>query len=383
MAEESDLEKTEEASTRRLEKAREEGDVPRSKELATFTVLIAAAMGLWFSGEAVIRQIKSMLANALYFNEINQADGAIINNTMLLDLFTLMLSLLPFIGLVMLSALLSPAFIGGWLFSNKAIMPNFGKLNPIKGLSNMISKNALVELIKSILKTLLVGYVAWLVIMSQMDAIFALASESLTVASSHQGHILLICFTFMVLALALIAFIDAPYQMYHYAEKLKMTRQDLRDEAKESEGNPETKAKVRSIQRQMASRRMMSQIPTADVVVTNPTHYAVALKYPENANYAPLIVAKGMGEIAIKIKEVALEHKIVLMEAPPLARALYHHTELGDEIPKQLYTAVSQVLAYVFQLRDWHKNGGLEPLKPDHIDVPTDFDHLSTSSNQS
>jgi flagellar biosynthetic protein FlhB len=368
MAEESDLEKTEEASTRRLEKAREEGDVPRSKELATFTVLIAAAMGLWFSGEAVIRQIKSMLANALYFNEINQADGAIINNTMLLDLFTLMLSLLPFIGLVMLSALLSP---------------NFGKLNPIKGLSNMISKNALVELIKSILKTLLVGYVAWLVIMSQMDAIFALASESLTVASSHQGHILLICFTFMVLALALIAFIDAPYQMYHYAEKLKMTRQDLRDEAKESEGNPETKAKVRSIQRQMASRRMMSQIPTADVVVTNPTHYAVALKYPENANYAPLIVAKGMGEIAIKIKEVALEHKIVLMEAPPLARALYHHTELGDEIPKQLYTAVSQVLAYVFQLRDWHKNGGLEPLKPDHIDVPTDFDHLSTSSNQS
>ncbi|MFI3222567.1 MAG: flagellar type III secretion system protein FlhB, partial [Methylococcaceae bacterium] len=295
MAEESDLEKTEEASTRRLEKAREEGDVPRSKELATFTVLIAAAMGLWFSGEAVIRQIKSMLANALYFNETNQADGAIISNTMLLDLFTLMLSLLPFIGLVMLSALLSPAFIGGWLFSSKAIMPNFGKLNPIKGLSNMISKNALMELAKAILKTLLVGYVAWLVIMSQMDAIFALASESLTVASSHQGHILSICFTFMVLALALIAFIDAPYQMYHYAEKLKMTRQDLRDEAKESEGNPETKAKVRSIQRQMASRRMMSQIPTADVVVTNPTHYAVALKYPENANYAPLIVAKGMG----------------------------------------------------------------------------------------
>ena len=383
MSEESDLEKTEEASSRRLEKAREEGDVPRSKELATFTVLMAAAIALWFSGESVIRQSKSMLANALYFDQINQIDSSIFGETLQLDLVTLLLSLLPLFGLVMLSALISPAFIGGWLFSNKALIPNFGKLNPIKGLSNMISKHALVELIKSILKTLLVGYVAWLVLMSQMDAIFSLASESLTVASTHQGHILLICFTFMILVLAIIAFIDAPYQMYHYAEKLKMTRQDLRDEAKESEGNPETKAKIRSIQREMARRRMMSQIPKADVVITNPTHYAVALKYPEDANYAPLIVAKGMGHIALKIKELALEHKIVIMEAPPLARALYHHSELGDEIPKQLYTAVSQVLAYVFQLRDWQKNGGFEPIRPDHIDVPADLNPLSTQGNPS
>ncbi len=381
MAEESDLEKTEQASPRRLEKAREEGDVPRSKELATFSVLIAAAMSLWINGESMVQQLKALLANALVFEVINQVDAPLVDNSLALDSFNLILSLLPLVGLVILSALISPALIGGWLFSNKVFIPNFGKLNPANGLSNMFSKHALVELLKSIIKTLLVGYVSWLVIMSHTDAIFALASEPLTVASAHQGQILLVCFTFMALALAIIAFIDAPYQMYHYAQKLKMSRQDLRDEAKESEGNPETKAKIRSIQREMARRRMMSQIPKADVVITNPTHYAVALKYPENANHAPLIVAKGMDQIALKIRELALEHKVVLMEAPPLARALYHHSEIGDEIPSQLYTAVAQILAYVFQLRDWQKYGGIEPLIPDYIDIPADFDPLSNTGN--
>jgi flagellar biosynthetic protein FlhB len=169
--------------------------------------------------------------------------------------------------------------------------------------------------------------------------------------------------------------------MIHYSQKMKMTRQEVRQEAKESDGNPEIKAKVRAMQREMARRRMMSNVPMADVVVTNPTHYAVAIKYPENSNQAPLVIAKGIDEVAMKIREIAAEHKIVIMEVPPLARALYQHTELGDEIPGPLYSAVAQVLAYVFQLRSWHLDGDIKPVYPDYVEVPADMDPLNSETN--
>ena len=376
MAEESDLEKTEEASPRRLEKAREDGDVPRSRELATFTVLMAATLGFWVSGESMIRQLKHMLSKGLSFERMQVMDPAQLGIGLSQQLFDLLMVFAPFVGLIMLAALGSPMLIGGWLFSGKALGPNFGKLNPIQGLANMVSKRSLVELLKAVGKTLLVGFVAWAVISSQVDEIFALIAQSPATATAHHGHLLLVCFTSLVGALALIAIIDAPYQMYHYAQKLMMTRQDLRDESKESDGNPEIKAKIRAQQREMSRRRMMAEVPTADVVVTNPTHYAVALKYPENANYAPLVVAKGVDELAAKIREIATENQIVIMEAPPLARALYQHAELGDEIPATLYTAVAQVLAYVFQLRTWRQSGGDKPMIPDYVGVPAGMDPL-------
>lgn len=380
MAEESDLEKTEEASPRRLEKAREDGDVPRSRELATFTVLMAATLGFWISGESMIRQLKHMLSKGLSFERMQVMDPAQLGIGLSQQLFDLLMVFAPFAGLLMLAALGSPMLIGGWLFSGKALGPNFGKLNPMQGLGNMLSTHSLVELLKAVGKTLLVGVVAWAVISSQVDEIFALVAQSPATASAHHAHLLLICFTSLVGALALIAIIDAPYQMYHYAQKLMMTRQDLRDEAKESDGNPEIKAKIRSQQREMARRRMMAEVPTADVIVTNPTHYAVALKYPENANYAPLVVAKGVDELAVKIREIATEHQIVIMEAPPLARALYQHAELGDEIPATLYTAVAQVLAYVFQLRTWRQSGGDKPIIPDYVGVPAGMDPLESEN---
>jgi flagellar biosynthetic protein FlhB len=381
MAEESDLEKTEEASPRRLEKAREDGDVPRSKELATFTVLMAATLGFWVSGESMIRQLKHMLSKGLSFERMQVMDPAQLGIGLSQQLFDLLMVFAPFVGLLMLAALGSPMLIGGWLFSGKALGPNFGKLNPMQGLGNMVSTHALVELLKAVGKTLLVGIVAWAVISSKVDEIFALVAQSPATASAHHGHLLLICFTYLVGALALIALIDAPYQMYHYAQKLMMTRQDLRDEAKESDGNPEIKAKIRAQQREMARRRMMAEVPTADVIVTNPTHYAVALKYPENANYAPLVVAKGVDELAAKIREIATENQIVIMEAPPLARALYQHAELGDEIPATLYTAVAQVLAYVFQLRTWRQSGGDKPMIPDYVGVPAGMDPLESENS--
>jgi flagellar biosynthetic protein FlhB len=383
MSEESDLEKTEPASQSRIDKAREDGDVPRSRELATFTVLIAATLGFWISGEAMVEQLKHMLSKSLSFERTQIMDPSQIGVGIIQQLVDLLLVFAPLAGLLMLAALFSPMLIGGWLFSAKALAPNFGKLNPMKGLANMLSIRALIELLKAIGKTLLVSFVAWAVITSQFDAIFALIAQSPIVSSVRQGHLLLVCFTSLVGALALIALIDAPYQMMHYAKKLMMTREDIRQESKESNGNPEIKAKIRAQQRAMARRRMMADVPTADVVVTNPTHYAIALKYPENANHAPLVIAKGMNEVATKIREIAMVHDIVLMEAPPLARALYQHAELGEEIPAQLYAAVAQVLAYVFQLRAWRTHGGPVPQFPEEVSVPPGMDTLATINDDS
>ena len=381
MAEDSDAEKTEDASAQRLEKAREDGDVPRSKELATFMVLMAATSGFWMSGESIIRQLKHMLAKGLSFERLQVMDPALLGAGLLQQLMDLVITLAPFVALLMLAAIGSPMLIGGFLFSTKALGPNFGKMNPISGLANMVSTHALIELLKAIGKTLLVGSVAWFIMSSHIDDIFSLSAQSPQVASSKLGHLLLITFTSLVSVLALIALIDAPYQMIHYSKKMKMTRQEVRQEAKESDGNPEIKAKLRAMQREMARRRMMSNVPTADVVVTNPTHYAVAIKYPENSNQAPLVIAKGIDDVAMKIREIAAEHKIVIMEVPPLARALYQHTELNDEIPGPLYSAVAQVLAYVFQLRNWHLDGEIKPVYPDYVEVPADMDPLNSETN--
>ncbi len=380
MSESSDLEKTEPASPRRLEQAREEGDVPRSRELATCTVLMAAGIGIWMFGDSMIRPINRLLVSGLSFERTLAYDPNVLFTTIAAQLADVMLAFLPLAGLLMLAALGSPMLIGGWLFSAKSLQPKFGKLNPIQGISNMFSANSAMELGKAIAKTILVGSVAWMVINSQIDAVLGLSVESLQSGTSHLADILLVSFISIVGALVAIAMIDAPYQMWHYANKLKMTREELRQEAKESDGNPEIKAKIRQQQREMARRRMMSEIPNADVVVTNPTHYAVALKYTDGKMGAPQVVAKGADEVAARIREIAAENKVPLLEAPPLARALFRHAELGDEIPEALYTAVAEVLAYVFQLRAYRQHGGAKPVTPDAIDVPAQLDPLNPAS---
>ncbi len=380
MAEDSDLERTEPASPRRLEQAREEGDVPRSRELATCTVLLAAGLGLWFSGEGLVRRLNHMLAAGLSFDRAQAFDFNLLVMHLGSRLSDVLIGLAPLAGILLLVALASPLLIGGWLFSAKALQPNFSRLNPLSGLGNMFSVRALVELLKAIGKTLLVGTIAWLVISSQMDAMLMLSVEPLANGTAHLGHLLLTGFIVIVGGLVVIALIDAPYQMWHYANKLKMTREEVRQESKESEGDPMVKARIRQLQREMAKRRMMAEVPTADVVVTNPTHYAVALKYAEGKMRAPTVVAKGADEVAAKIRELAIEHKVAVLEAPPLARALYRHTELGDEIPAALYTAVAEVLAYVFQLRAYDQHGGLRPVVPEQLDVPPELDPLNAAA---
>ncbi|TFW32060.1 flagellar biosynthesis protein FlhB [Massilia horti] len=382
MAEENGAEKTEPASPRRLQKAREEGDVPRSRELATFTVLITAGAGLWMTGGSLVGKLSSVLESGLALDREQIFNPDVLLRRIAVDVGSVLLACLPLAGLIMLVALAAPLFIGGWLFTSKAFMPKFGKLNPMRGLGNMVSTNALIELLKAIAKALLVGSVAYLVVMSQKEAVLGLALEPLGTSSAHLGRLLGVAFLTVVGALGLVAAIDAPYQIWRYAKKLKMTRQEVIQESKESDGNPQIKGKIRQLQREMARSRMMAAVPTADVVVTNPTHFAVALKYTDGQRGAPQVVAKGADEVAARIREIAQEHKVAMLEAPPLARALYKHTDIGDEIPPALYSAVAEVLAYVFQLRTWNKSGGHYPDRPTRLAVPPEMDPLNPASTK-
>ncbi|WP_342119132.1 flagellar biosynthesis protein FlhB [Pseudoduganella sp. OTU4001] len=376
MAEDSEAEKTEPASQRRLEQAREEGDVPRSREVATFTVLMAAGAGLWMTGSGLVRELSRSLTSGLSLTREQVFNPDVLVTRILSDVVQVMLACLP-VGLaVMVVALASPLLVGGWLFSSKAFTPNFMKLNPLTGLGNMFSTNSLVELIKAIIKSIVVGVVAYMVISRQQQEVIGLMAEPLHMGSVHVLNMLAFSFMVIVGALGLIAAIDAPYQMWHYANKLKMTRQELIQESKESDGNPQIKGKIRQLQREMAKKRMMQEVPTADVVVTNPTHYAVALKYTEGGQGAPRVVAKGTDEVAAKIRELAKEHRVAILEAPPLARALHKHTEIGDEISPRLYAAVAEVLAYVFQIKAY-RPGLRYPDRPTKLDVPDDMDPLN------
>ena len=383
MAEESDAEKTEEPSSRRLEQAREEGDVPRSRELATFAVLMTAGCGLWFTGSGLVRQLGATMVSGLSMSREQIMDPSAMILRVGSDIVQVMLACLPLAAAIMLVALASPLLIGGWLFSTKAFTPNLLKLNPIKGLANMFSTNALIEFVKAIVKTVVVGAVAWMVVMGQKEEVMTLALEPLGRGSAHMMNMLGWAFLAIVGGLGLVALIDAPYQVWHYHNKLKMTRQEMIQESKESEGNPQIKGRIRQLQREAARRRMMADVPTADVVVTNPTHYAVALKYKDGQKGAPRVVAKGTDEVAAKIRELAREHKVALLEAPALARALHKHTDIGDEIPEQLYSAVAEVLAYVYQLRAYKSGSNNQyPDRPTGLPVPPEMDPHNPASQK-
>lgn len=383
MAEGSDQEKTESASPRRLEQAREEGDIPRSRELVTCAVLLAAGAGFWITGDGLVLEINRLLTAGMSFDRNEIFDFNLLLVRLGVDLVKVLIAFAPLAALLFIVALASPMLIGGLLFSGKALMPNFGRLNPLKGIGNMFSARSGVELIKAILKTVLVGVVAWMVVIADIESMLALGVQPVKSGSAQLVSLLLSGFMAIVCSLVVIALIDAPYQLWSYANKLKMTREELRQESKESDGDPHVKGRIRQMQREMAKRRMMSEVPTADVVVTNPTHYAVALKYADGKMRAPKVVAKGADAVAAKIRELAKENNVPLLEAPPLARALYTHTELGDEIPEGLYTAVAEVLAYVFQLRTYAKHGGLRPAIPDQLEVPADLDPLNPASKSS
>lgn len=374
MAEESDLEKTEQPSLQRLEKAREEGQVARSRELTTFALLMAGGAGLWFMGSAITQKLVKVLRDGLTLDKRMTYDPAqLLPHLHTLSLDALM-AIMPFLLLLLVVALLSPMLLNGWLFTLRPLQPQFSKLNPVAGIGRMFSVNSLVELLKAIAKAIVVGGIGAWVIWHNRDGVMLLLTQPLAVAIPQLGHLMWACFIAIMGGMLLIAAIDVPFQLYQHNKKLMMTKQEVRQEAKESEGNPEVRGRIRKMQREMAQRRMMSEIPTADVVVTNPTHFSVALRYSESGMRAPLVVAKGTQLTAARIREIAAEHGVPIMEAPPLARALYKHTEIGEAIPEALYTAVAEVLAYVYQLKRYNKEGGKQPQAPEALPVPAELD---------
>jgi flagellar biosynthetic protein FlhB len=372
MAEDSDLERTEPASARRLEQAREEGQVPHSRELGAFLILLVAAGGFWMMGGWLSQRVAAMFRRGLTLDDKLMHDP----NQMLVRFSDLSLDVLltfsPLLLALMIAALASPFLLNAFIFSPKALMPKFDRMDPIKGLQRLFSWNGLAELVKAVAKAALIGGVAAWVIWSERNDLVGLLAQPLGAGLASAGHLIAFSFLAMVAAMILIVGIDIPFQLWNYHDKLKMTRDELKQEAKEMEGDPHVKGRIRSLQRDAARRRMMASVPKADVIVTNPTHFAVALAYKSGMG-APTVVAKGMGEVARRIREVGAEHGVPLLEAPPLARALHRHVEIDQQIPGTLYAAVAEALAWVYQLTNWRQVGGQYPVPPRDLQVPPEL----------
>lgn len=373
MAENQDgQEKTEEATPKRQEEARNKGQVPRSRELTTMAMLLMAAIAMTFMGERMVAQLGDIMRLGLAVER-----AKIFDPWSVIELFGQAVSLgillmLPFLVLMVATALAAPVALGGWAFSTEALAFKFDKLNPVTGLKRIFAARGVMELVKALAKFLLIGLIGALLLWHFLPQLMGLGREDPAVGLAHAGQILSRSFVILSASLALIAAIDVPFQLWDHAKNLKMTRQEVRDEHKNTEGKPEVKAKVRTMQREIAQRRMMSEVPKADVVITNPTHYAIALRYDADKMAAPVVVAKGVELVASQIRTVAVANKVPIFEAPPLARALYYSTEIDQQVPAGLYLAVAQVLAYVFQLRATVR-GGPVPVPPEDIPVPDEF----------
>ena len=373
MAEDSDLEKTEPASPKRIEDARKKGQVPRSHELSTFATLMTGLIAVFTLAPDIYLAIKEIMVHSFTFNRSILLSPKLMQETLVAAMQAALIALLPIFAACVLVAIMVPILIGGWVFSMEALGPKFSKLNPASGIGRMFSVRTIVETIKTVLKSTLIGGVAGWILWNEKDQFISLIAMPPDAGFLMLWQILKHTLLITVSGMAMIVLIDVPYQLWDYYKGLRMTKEDVRQENKESEGDPHVKGRIRQLQREAARKRMMSEIPKANVVVTNPTHYAVAIRYDE-AMRAPTVVAKGSFLLAERIIDLAREHKVTVVRTPPFARALYHHAQLGEEIPAALYTAAAEVLAYIYQLDHYHKEGGLAPTLNTDLPVPAELD---------
>lgn len=352
MAEETDQEKDLPASEQKIRKSREEGNLPRSKELAGGVVLLAGVALLYTMGGELVGQSEKLMRQGLTLDRAQAFDTKYMGLKWVSMLQESLVILVPLFLAVVVAAIAANVVVGGFNWSTKPLEPKFSKLNPIKGLKNIFSVNGLAELVKAILKTVVLGGVGYLLLMQDLGEFTQLSAMPLEHGMAETARITIKDALILAISFLLIVSIDVPYQLWRYYKGLRMNMEELKRESKESDGDPHLKGKIKSMQREAARRRMMASVPNADVIVTNPTHYSVALKYDKDGKGAPRVVAKGIGPLALKIREVAGEHKVPMVEAPPLARALYSNVELEQEIPGALYTAVAKLLAYVYALAE-------------------------------
>ncbi|MCY1205578.1 Flagellar biosynthetic protein FlhB [compost metagenome] len=370
---ESGADKSEEPTGKRLQEAREKGQIARSRELNTLAVTLAGAGGLLASGGGLADMLMQMmqsnfdLPRAVLMDERSMGLFLLASGRMALD------ALLPLLITLLVVSIIGPISLGGWLFSSEALLPKFSRMNPLSGIKRMFSLHALAELLKALAKFALILLVALAVLNSDRDDLLAIAHEPLDMAILHSVQVVGWSALWLACGLILIAAVDVPFQLWSNKQKLMMTKQEVRDEYKDTEGKPEVKSRIRRLQREMAERRMMAAVPQADVVITNPTHFAVALKYDAEKGGAPVLLAKGNDFTALKIREIAQDNQVTVLESPALARAVYYSTELDQEIPAGLYLAVAQVLAYVYQLKQFRAGRGKRPAPLHDLPIPADL----------
>ena len=371
MTQESAQERSLPASARKLEKARADGKVARSPELTTTLVLGGAGLAVWSLGAAIVERMSALVQSGLRFD----LKSAFEPSAMLLRLGSLSVEALwialPLLVALLLAALAAPLLLGGWLFSWQALRFDLARIDPLAGLGRMFSAHGAAELGKAIVKVILLGSVLAALLWHYREQAANFGAADLRRSLAATANMLLASFLALVGAMAALAAVDVPLQLWRHHSGLRMSLEELKEENRESEGDPHIKSQIRARQREMARRRMMSQVATADVVITNPTHYAVALSYREGSMGAPKVVAKGSGAVALRIRQLAERHGVPRLEAPSLARALHRHVELDGEVPMALYNAVAQVLAWVFQLK---QQGGVAPLAPESLPVPPELD---------
>ena len=372
---ESGQDKTEDPTDKRKKDAREKGEIARSKELNTVAVTLAGAGALLaFGGGMAQAMMELMRSNFILTREV-------ITDERFMGIFLMaagksaLLMVQPVLLVLLVASIVGPVALGGFLFSGSLLQPKFSRMNPLSGIKRMFSVNALSELLKAFAKFFMILIVALAVLSADRDDLLAIANEPLDQAIIHCVQVVGWSALWMAAGLLLIAAADVPIQLWQTHKKMLMTKQEVRDEYKDSEGKPEVKQRIRQLQREASQRRMMAAIPEADVIITNPTHYAVALKYDPEKGAAPLLLAKGADFIALKIREIANEHKIQVLESPALARSIYYSTELEEEIPAGLYLAVAQVLAYVFQIRQYRAGKGKPPEPLKDLPIPPDLQH--------
>jgi len=375
---ETGQERTEEATEKRKQKSRDKGEVVRSKELTTLVMMLVSGAGFVFLGSALVGDLMQVLRVHLNIERELIFDLASYPGLLFETLQFSIFAVMPLFILLALVAIIAPMALGGWTFSVKPLQPEFKKMDPVKGMGRVFSLKGLMELVKALAKFLLVGAVTYFLLKNNLEGFFSLGNESLEQGIARMGEELMWMFILLSSALFFVVLVDTPFQIWDHNRKQKMTLQEVRDERKETDGNPEMKSKIRQTQQEISQRRMMEEVPKADVVITNPTHFAVALRYDQINMGAPIVVALGADEVAGHIRRIALANDVPLLSAPPLARSLYFNCELNEEIPAGLFLAVAQVLAWVYQLRQYERNGGVVPDFDADVSIPDDLKRDNT-----
>ena len=370
---ESGADKTEDPTEKRKKDSREKGEIARSKELNTLAIMLAGSIGLIIFGGALAQDMMEIMRYNFSISREALLNPDSMGAFLLHSGKIALIALQPVLITLLIAALIGPIALGGWLFAAGSLAPKFSRMNPAAGLKRMFSAKALVELLKALAKFFIILIVALMVLQADIDDLQRIAHEPLELAVIHSLQVVAWSALWMACGLILIAAVDVPVQLWESHKKLLMTKQEVRDEHKDQEGRPEVKQRIRQTQRDMSQRRMMSAIPDADVIITNPTHFAVALKYDPEKGAAPMLLAKGSDFLALKIREIGAKHDILLLESPALARSIYYSTELDQEIPAGLYLAVAQVLAYVYQIRQHQAGKGKRPDPLNDLPIPPDL----------